>query len=160
MKKGRKESADDLLIVEPSPPIKKRNIIKRTSFESGKPAVNVSPESIEELTYSRIKQWKKQQAADSEKKEIQERESIDFVSSYEVLIFQRIGKETIKTQWTSLPDRMKQIFNEILELFPLRKSLKGENDGCYTFSYCDSEDNSVSVVLILSKNKASFFFET
>ena len=83
----------------------------------------------------------------------------DTIPSSDLMIFQlNDDHTTVKTEWTTLPLRLKEVFEEIIYSLPV-SGIPNENDeGCYTFSYTDDEYN-LSVISIVIEGKAALFYK-
>ena len=83
----------------------------------------------------------------------------DVIAMSDLMIFEMSGDHrVIKNSWANLPARMQEVFEEIIYSLPLNKTSSRDDDGCYTFSYCD-EEFDVSVISIVIEGKAALFYK-
>jgi len=81
------------------------------------------------------------------------------IPSNDLMIFELNTDNTVlKTKWSSLPLRLKEVFEEIIYSLPLSGVSDRNDDGCYTFSYTDDEYD-LSVISIVMEGKAAFFYK-
>jgi len=125
---------------------------KKEGKKKKKPLVDVSFEKLMTPLVN-IPEWRKGKGFT----ERAGRAEFDNVSSFKLLVFRVAENNITKNKWESLPQRSKEIFKEVLDLFPNKKR-SGEYDGCYSFSYADSENISLSIVFMISRNKAALFY--
>ena len=105
----------------------------------------------------KISEWRKPQDSSAKKQYLSK---IEILPAKNVLIF-RIpddARNPEKTDWTSLPLRLKEVFQEILSSMPVKAESKKEYEGCYTFTYAD-ENFDLFVIFIVSEGKRILFFK-
>ena len=85
----------------------------------------------------------------------------NMIRSTDLLIFKMNPDDTtLKTEWLSLPDRLKEVFEEIIYSLPLSGASQQDQDedGCYTFCYSDDEV-SLSIISVVINGKTALFYK-